>query len=81
MNHVVRTGTNLHREEKDLICEEFLTRTPYCTSTLANLLRLPIRCMQATRSPASLVRGQRATSQFAGAQNEWFMVNLEPKKL
>ena len=55
MNDVTRAGTNPHREEKDLICAEFLAQTPYCTSALANLLGLPIRCLQATRSPASYV--------------------------
>ena len=80
MNDVARAGANPHREEKDLIHVEFLARTPYCTSALANLLGLPIRCTQATRSPASFVEVKGQPPE-ARAQNESFMFNLERKKL
>ena len=79
MNDVTCAGTNHHREEKDLIHVEFLARTPYCTSALANLLGLPIRCLQATRSPASYVEVKGQPPE-AGARMNRLQDNLELKK-
>ena len=79
MNDVARTGANPHCEEKDLIRAEFLARTPYCTSALVNLLGLPIRCTQATRSPASFVEVKGQPPE-AGARMNRLQDNLELKK-
>ena len=80
MYDIVHAGTDHRREEKDLN-RGVLGSNPLLHLHLGEPPQVANQVHAGHRLPVSLVRGQRATPPFAGAQNESFMDNLEPKKL
>ena len=72
MYDVARAGANPHREEKDLIREEFLAVNPLEHTHLGQPLQVDNQVHVGHPMPASLVRGYRVPSLVAVTQNELF---------